>query len=76
MIETHGVPTITFCTHPFRTLAQVRRSSLGLPELPLVFLPHPMMTKTPAEIEQLADQVLDEVVQRLTGAAAAEGAAP
>ena len=69
MIETHGVPTITFCTHPFRTLSNVRRSSLGLPELPLVFLPHPMMTKTAAEIEQLADQVLAEVVQQLTGAA-------
>lgn len=75
MIETQGVPTFTFCTLPFRTLAQVRRESLGLPDLPVLFLPHPMMTKTTAEIEQLADQVVEEVVQSLTGAGApTEGA--
>ena len=69
MIETQAVPTFTFCTHPFRTLAQVRRESLGLPDLPVLFLPHPMMTKTPAQIEQLADDVVAEVVQSLTGGA-------
>lgn len=66
MIETQAVPTVTFCTHPFRTLAQVRRETLGLPDLPIIFLPHPMMTKTQAEIEQLADQVFQEVLQKLT----------
>ncbi|HYF18440.1 MAG TPA: hypothetical protein VEA40_11285 [Ramlibacter sp.] len=66
MIETHGVPTVTFCTHPFRTLSTVRKEALGLPALPIVWLPHPMMTRSPAEIEQFADQVLDEVVRILT----------
>ena len=66
MIETQAVPTVTFCTQPFRTLAQVRRDTLGLPQLPIVFLPHPMMTRSREEIEALADQVLSEVVERLT----------
>ena len=66
MIETNAVPTVTFCTQPFRTLAQVRRDSLGLPQLPIVFLPHPMMTKSQAEIEGIVDQVFQEVVQKLT----------
>ncbi len=66
MIETYAVPTVTFCTQPFRTLAQVRRDTLGLPQLPIVFLPHPMMTKTQVEIEGLVDQVFQEVVQKLT----------
>lgn len=56
---------MTFCTPPFRTLAERRRESLGLPGQPVVFLPHPMMTRTPQEIEAIADQVLAEVVQRL-----------
>ncbi len=70
MLEMKAVPTVTFCTVPFKGLSTVRRTSLGLPDLPLIFLPHPMMTKTQAEVEQLADGVLDEVVQYLTGQAA------
>lgn len=57
---------MTFCTPPFRTLAERRREALGLPAQPVVFLPHPMMTRTAEQIEAIADQVLDEVVQRLT----------
>jgi hypothetical protein len=66
VIETHAVPTVTFCTHPFRTLATVRSETLGLRGLPIVYLPHPMMTKSAAEIEQLAGEVVDEVVKHLT----------
>lgn len=57
---------MTLCTPPFRALAFRRRESLGLPEQPVVFLPHPMMTRTPGEIEEIADQALDEVVKSLT----------
>ncbi len=67
MLEMKAIPTVTFCTLPFKGLATVRRSTLGLPDLPLLFLPHPMMTKTQAEVDQLADGVVDEVVQYLTG---------
>jgi hypothetical protein len=66
VIETHAVPTVTFCTVPFRTLAQVRRESLGIADLPVVYLPHPMMTRTPAELESIADQFVAEVVRHLT----------
>ena len=48
-------------TPPFRVLAQRRSEALKLPALPVVFLPHPMMTRTPEEIETIADQVVDEV---------------
>lgn len=58
---------MTLCTPPFRSLAFRRRESLGLAALPVVFLPHPMMTRTLAEIEEIADQALDEVVKSLTG---------
>jgi hypothetical protein len=56
---------VTLCTPPFRILAQRRRETLGLPNQPVVFLPHPMVTRTPAEIEEIADQALDEVVRLL-----------
>ena len=64
-MEIECVATVTFCTPPFRTLAQRRREALGLPDLRLVFLPHPMMTRTPEEIEQIAGDVVDEVARSL-----------
>jgi hypothetical protein len=65
-METRSVPTVTFCTVAFRTLAQVRCESLGVPDLPVVFLPHPMMTRTREEIDHLVDQLFDEVIRKLT----------
>lgn len=61
------MPTVTFCTEPFQTLARSRLRALGLPGLPVFFLPHPIMPRTPAEIEQLAAQYLDRVIGALTG---------
>ena len=48
-------------TPPFRTLAYRRRESLNLPNLPLVFLPHPMMNHSAAEIEAIAERVADAI---------------
>lgn len=50
-------------TPPFRILAYRRRESLHLPTLPLVFLPHPMMNQSAAEIEAIADRVADAVAR-------------
>ena len=60
---------MTFCTPPFRMLALRRREALGRADLPVVFLPHPMMTRTPEEIAQIAEEALAEVVRHLTGTA-------
>jgi hypothetical protein len=68
VIETLGIPTVTLCTQPFRTLSTARKNSLGLPDLQIVYLPHPMMTRSPAEIEKLADEVFAEVKKDLTEA--------
>jgi hypothetical protein len=60
-----GVPTVTFSTSPFRTLADKRRSALGLADLPLVFLPHPLATRSQDEIEAMADRAVGEVARML-----------
>ena len=57
---------MTFCTPPFRLLALRRREALGLADLPVTFLPHPMMTRTPEEIGQIAEEALADVVRHLT----------
>ena len=40
---------------------------LGRPDLEAVFVSHPIQDRTPAEIEERADAVIEEVVSRLTG---------
>lgn len=36
---------------------------MGLSELPIVVVPHPLMTRTPAELKAIADSLLPAVVQ-------------
>jgi hypothetical protein len=65
------VPTVTFVTPPFLTLTKRRLAALHLPAMPVVLLPHPMMTKTAEDIEDIAAQVADEVVRAYLQAPAA-----
>ena len=60
---------MALCTPPFRALSFRRRESLDMPGLAVLFLPHPMMTRTPAEIETIADEMIDEVVRALVAGA-------
>jgi len=66
-MEKEGIPTVTFVSPPFRTLAMRRRESQGLPDLAVVWVVHPMMNLTPPQIETLADNVLPDVIGALVG---------
>ena len=54
-------------TEEFRTAARVQASRLGRPDLEAVFVPHPIQDQTLEEIEARADDVVEQVVARLTG---------
>ncbi|MFH1486285.1 MAG: hypothetical protein ABIH46_09460 [Chloroflexota bacterium] len=43
--------------------------ALGYPDLPMVVLPHPFETKTVEEAQKIADEKLNEVLDKLTKAA-------
>jgi len=58
---------VPLATSEFRTAARVQASRLGRPDLEAVFVSHPIQDRTPAEIEERADAVIEEVVSRLTG---------
>ncbi len=51
-----------FCTEPFETMARIEAQGMGLPELPIVVVPHPLMTRTQAELREIAEALLSEVV--------------
>jgi len=65
-LEENGIPSVPLATSEFRTAARVQASRLGRPDLEAVFVSHPIQDRTPAEIEERADAVIEEVVSRLT----------
>jgi hypothetical protein len=58
------VRTIFFCTEPFESMARMEAMGLGLPELPVVVVPHPLMTRSEAELTKMAIALLPQVVAK------------
>ena len=58
---------MTICTDRFRSVAEMASRSLGMPGLPLVFVPHPLAGLKTAEVQVKADAVLDQIIRALTG---------
>lgn len=65
-MEKLGVPTVTVCTDAFIGLAREESRNLGLPDLPLAIIKHPLGGESKEAVAQLAASALDQVVQGLT----------
>ena len=60
-------PTVTVCTNRFEVLARVTATSMGMPNLPLVIVPHPVGGISPEEVKAKADSIIENVISRLLG---------
>ena len=56
---------MTICSNRFETLARATATGLGMPDLPLVILPHPVGGISAEEVIAKADGILDKVIARL-----------
>ena len=56
---------MTICSTRFETLARTTATGLGMPDLPLVILPHPVGGISAEEVIAKADGILDKVIARL-----------
>lgn len=65
-MERRGVPTATLTTDEFASLAKRECGSLGLPEMPLVVLPHPTSSLLGPDAEARAKEAVNEVVRIIT----------
>jgi hypothetical protein len=65
-LERRGIPTAGVGTEPFVDEALEQARILGMPDLRLVYVPHPVQLLTDAEVHALAEQALDRIVERLT----------
>ena len=61
-----GVPTVTVCTDAFIGLAREESRNLGLPDLPLAIIKHPLGGEPAEVVRQRAADALEQVVQGLT----------
>jgi len=61
---------VTICTEAFIGLAREESKNLGMPDLPLAIIKHPLGGESRAVIHQRAEDALAQVVRGLTGDAA------
>lgn len=61
-----GIPTAMVATHPFRKMAETEVRVLGLKELPITFIQHPVGGLKPNLVTQKAQGAIDDVVSALT----------
>ncbi len=65
-LERRGIPTAAVGTEPFADEALAQARVLGMPDVRMVFVPHPVQLLADAELAALADAAVGEIVARLT----------
>jgi hypothetical protein len=66
---------VTICTEAFIGLAREESKNLGMPDLPLAIIKHPIGGESLAVIHQRAEDALEQVIRGLTGDVASRRAA-
>ena len=66
-LEKLGVPSLTVVTEPFVTAARAVARSQGLPDLPLLVVPHDYLEEDEAAIRAKLEPQLDTIVHALFG---------
>ncbi len=66
-LEKMGIPSLTIVTAPFETAAKTVARSQGLPDLPLLIIPHDYLEESEAEIRAKLEPHLDHIVHSLFG---------
>lgn len=65
-LERRGIPTAAVGTEPFLDEALEQARVLGMPDVRLVLVPHPVQLLSDGALDALADGALEEVTARLT----------
>ena len=63
--EIQGIPSVFVASDEFVDAAETQSTSLGLPQVRRVFVPHPIQDATDDEIYARAESVVDEVLAAL-----------
>jgi len=64
--EKRGVPVTAIITDEFLGLGREEAQDMGMPDLAMVTVPHPVAGVTREEVARKADGILDEVIEVIT----------
>lgn len=62
--ESHGIPSVLAASEEFVSAAKAQGNALGIHPA-VVYLPHPIQSRTDAEMEELADQFVEQLIAAL-----------
>ena len=65
-LEKRGLPTAGVGTQPFVDEALEQARVLGMPDLRMVLIEHPVQLLDRSELQRLADASFERIVERLT----------
>ena len=64
-LDRAGVPAAAICTDHFVATAQATATVWGVPDYPVIYMPHPLSTLTEDEIQTQARRLADQIVRVL-----------
>ena len=64
-LERRGIATAGIGTLPFADEALEQARLLGMPDLRMLLVPHPVQLLNPEELDALADGIFDRVLEHL-----------
>ncbi len=62
-LASRGIATALICSEPFITLAQTQARVLGIPDLRLVMIPHPLGGLTLDKVRERANIAVPQVIR-------------
>ena len=63
--DERGIPGVMIATTAFRQAAAAQSASIGY-EPAIVWVPHPIQNRTDDELRAIADDAMEEIVEKLT----------
>ncbi len=64
-LDRAGVPAATICTDHFVATAQATATVWGVPDYPVIYMPHPLSTRSDDELQAEAQRLAEQVVHVL-----------
>jgi hypothetical protein len=61
-LDRAGIPAATICTDHFVATGQATAAVWGVPDYPVIYMPHPLSTLADAEIQAAAQDLAEQVV--------------
>ena len=61
-LRKRGILTAVICSAPFERLGRTQATVLGVPELPLLMIPHPLGGLSYEKVRERADHAIQKIV--------------